>query len=140
MKLFKTFALIPLLAICSLGVQKVNAAEGNSSKGGAQLLMQSRTLKTPEDFKKVKSGDIVVSTCPMCKTTTYRRIDSAKGGAGELGQTGHGSSCPACGAMADDDSKTVKHACKTCGAEMVCAVIPGDSVHQHGDHADHSDK
>ena len=128
-----------ILAICSLAIApRLMAEDAPIGKGGAQLLMQARPVKSADDGMKTKDGDIAVSTCPMCKTTSYKRIDSAKGGAGQLGQTGKGSSCPACGAMIDNDSKVMKHACKKCGAEMICVVIPAED--HHGIHAQKSNK
>jgi predicted RNA-binding Zn-ribbon protein involved in translation (DUF1610 family) len=135
MKLLNRFTWISIVATLALTVMpKVSAEDAPIGKGGAQLLMHARPL-THGASMKVENGDIAVSTCPMCKTTSYRRIDSAKGGAGQLGQTGKGSSCPACGAiMADSDSEAMKHACPKCGADMICSVIPSEN--HRGKHSD----
>ncbi len=109
-----------------------HAQNEGTAKGGAQKLMMGRPLKQEADFAKVKNGDIVTSTCPMCKTTSYKRIDTAKGGAA-LHESGK-AQCPGCDSMAADGQ--VKHACKKCGADMICCVIPGHDAdgHKHDGH------
>ena len=103
------------------------AQNEGTAKGGGQKLMQAKPLK--RDSSAVKSGDIVISTCPMCKTTSYKRIDTAKGGGGALSETGKGA-CPACEGKASGTGE-MKHVCKMCGAEMICCVIPAKDTEGH---------
>lgn len=126
------FAILTSVTALLLGMGGAAYAQNEgSAKGGGQKLMQAKILKTSKDHAGLKNGDIVVSTCAHCKTTSYKRIDTAKGGASALNESGKGG-CPACGAKASSSGE-MKHTCKMCKAETVCCVIPAkdDGDHKH---------
>ena len=121
MKLMSAVIGAAVLMAVSGGVQ-VSAQE--TAKGGGQKLIQAKPLTAQKEMSAARSGDLVISTCPKCKMTHYKRVEGAKGGAAQL-QTGKAQSCPACDAKVGSEG-TAKHTCKMCGEEMICCVIPSE--------------
>lgn len=106
------------------GSVQVSAQE--TAKGGGQKLMQAKPLTSQKEMSAARTGDLALSTCPKCKMTHYKRVETAKGGAAQL-QTGKAQSCPACDGKVSDNG-TAKHTCKMCGGEMICCVIPAETA------------
>ena len=121
--------LLAVLVLASLVVGTVNAQEG--AKGGASKLM--KPLRTTEDVNAVQTGDYVVSTCPMCKSSYITRVERPPKGT-ETTTTTVRQDCPGCSTKFDTKgagkakTEQLVHVCKKCGSDQVmcCVVKKGD--------------
>jgi hypothetical protein len=99
----------------------------DTAKGGGKKLIE---LTTPSQIAAVEKGDVVVTSCPKCKTVTQTRVKAtAKGGGlGKEAVATHG--CPGCGAQVEVTGHgkakvdKITHVCSHCGSsEAFCSVL-----------------
>jgi hypothetical protein len=119
---------IPLLAAAvALSALILSASGADTAKGGGLKLMQ---LSTVGQVQAVEAGDVVVMTCPKCKTVTYTQVKATAKGGGSAIETVAAHGCPGCGAKfettghgkAKEDKVT--HVCTHCSSKQAfCSVL-----------------
>lgn len=121
-------AFINILAgVAVATILTITAVAADTAKGGGKRLTE---LNSPAQVAAVEKGDLVVTTCPKCRTVMQNRIKAtAKGGGSAVERVAiHG--CPGCGARIETTghgkAKTdkVTHVCSHCGSnEAFCSVL-----------------
>jgi hypothetical protein len=107
---------------------------------GAQKLIEMTTLKTAEDLQTIEPGDMIVMSCPKCKTTSATVVEKTfKAAHPEDLKTIEIHLCPSCNTkiVTKGHGKQAKdvlvHTCKTCGSkDAFCCVMKKGSVPTEG--------
>lgn len=103
----------------------------SAQEKGAQKLTQLNAIKTVADAEAVQAGDMVVMSCPKCKTSWATIVEPAtKTGAKPETKVVARHDCPGCEhkfvTEGHGKAKTDKlvHVCKQCGSEdAFCCVM-----------------
>ena len=129
MDLGKRLAGVILFAAVSYIALSGNNALAQQVKGG-QRVMQLAALKTIADVQKVEAGDMVVMSCPKCKTSWIKEVQAVGKGGQKESVTIQRYECPGCETKIVTEgigkaAKTVlKHVCKQCGSkDAFCCVL-----------------
>ena len=119
------------LAASSLAVALFLAAPGTAEaqEKGAQKLIQLKPIKTTHDIEALQAGDMVVMSCPKCKTITATYVETTKGHVKEeKTKTEH--LCPGCETKIETKGsgksahEQVTHVCEKCGSkDVTCCVM-----------------
>lgn len=126
----KLTATVILAAAAFTGIStSLRAAVAGTAKGGAALLMPGKPLKTADDAAAVKTGDLVVMSCPKCKNVAVTRVTVEKGHI-EHATTVEQHQCPGCGSKltytghGKAKQPVWTHACNACGSKSAfCCVV-----------------
>jgi|SRR5881394_1638244 len=116
-----------LATALTVGIMLSAQVQAADQVKGAQLLM--KPIKTAQDLEKLEPGDMVVMSCPKCKTTTVTYVETVRGHIQEAkAKTEH--LCPGCDTVikTEGHGKSAKaelvHVCKKCGSkEAFCCVM-----------------
>lgn len=103
------------------------AVAEDTAKGGGKRLTE---LSSPAVVAAVKKGDVVVTSCPKCRTVIHNRVKATAKGGGSAVEKVASHGCPGCGAKIETTghgkAKTdkVTHVCSHCGStEAFCSVL-----------------
>lgn len=128
------------LAAASLVAALFLVAPGpaEAQEKGAQKLIQLKPIKTAHDLEALQPGDMVVMSCPKCKTVTATYVETTKGHVTEeKTKTEH--LCPGCETKIETKGsgkgarEEVTHVCKKCGsADVMCCVMKKASAPTKG--------
>jgi ssDNA-binding Zn-finger/Zn-ribbon topoisomerase 1 len=123
----KTFIINLAGVLTALTLTTTAALAADTAKGGGKRLTELSSLA---QVVAVQKGDVVVTSCPKCRTVVQNRVKAtAKGGGSAVERVAtHG--CPGCGAKIETTghgkAKTdkVTHVCSHCGSnEAFCSVL-----------------
>ena len=120
----------------AIAVWLPNTTNAADQVKGAQLLMKPMTVG---DVNKLEPGDMVVMSCPKCKTITVTYIDKTTKGAIKEEKATQKHLCAGCETIIKTEGRgkqakdVVVHVCKTCGSEdAFCCVMKKGSGPTHG--------
>src|SRR5262249_48312693 len=140
MNLKASNAIKALLAGSSLAMALLLAAPWTvqAQERGAEKLIQLKPIKTAHDIEALQPGDMVVMTCPKCKTVTATYVETIKGQIKEEKmKTEH--LCPGCETKIETTGtgksakQEVTHVCKKCGSkDVLCCVMKKGSAPTKG--------
>ena len=99
----------------------------DTAKGGGKKLIE---LTTPAQIAAVEKGDLVVTTCPRCKTVVQTRVKATAKGGGIGKEEVALHACPGCSAKVDVTGHgkakvdKITHVCSHCGSsEAFCSLL-----------------
>jgi predicted RNA-binding Zn-ribbon protein involved in translation (DUF1610 family) len=120
------------LAIAALIVMPVNssAQEKGSAKGLGQKMMKSQPVRTLEDLSTIQPGDMMVMSCPKCKSVTVTYVEPTFKGTATKEKVKTQHTCPGCNTTITVEGhgkakkNVVKHVCQNCGSkDAFCCVM-----------------
>ena len=128
-KVIKYLAHATLAIAISCFVLGINNALAQQVKGG-QMVMQLAALKTVADIQKVGEGDTVIMSCPKCKSSWIKEVQSTGKGGRTNAVNVERHECPGCEVQITTEGvgkvskRVVKHVCKQCGSkDAFCCVL-----------------
>lgn len=118
------------MAIAAWLPTSIQAQEKGTAKGGAQQLLRSTPVRTLEDLSGIQPGDMMVMSCPKCKTVTINYVEPTFKAMETKGKVRTQHMCPGCNTtiMVEGHGKAkkavVKHVCMSCGSkDAFCCVM-----------------
>jgi predicted RNA-binding Zn-ribbon protein involved in translation (DUF1610 family) len=121
------------LGVAVFGFLASTPAFGQAKGGQKQLELSgtqpSKLLETTADLEKLQPGDMVVMSCPKCKSVAVTHVTTEKG---HIKRTTVGEKhlCPGCGHTAEivghgkGKVQKLTHVCAKCGSEdAYCCVV-----------------
>ncbi|MEO5802364.1 MAG: hypothetical protein ABIR24_02455 [Verrucomicrobiota bacterium] len=130
--LIRKLAVVMAMAVTSALITLV-PSEAQAQKGAGAAALVGKSIDTVKDIDALQSGDMVMMSCPKCKTTMVSYVEEGKGSVKSTRVRGE-HQCPGCkqviktegvGKQATDH---VTHVCSKCGSDMAfcCTVKKGD--------------
>jgi len=102
---------------------------------GASKLMRTSSIQTQTDVATLNPGDMVVMSCPKCRTTQVAVVEKSwKTGVSDSTKTVTVHLCPGCETklvpQANKQPPKAVHTCQKCGSEDVscCSIRKGDTT------------
>jgi len=119
-----------MLAIATVLLLPTLAPAQEQTKG-AQKLMQLNAIRTVADAEAVQAGDMVIMSCPKCKTSWVTVVEPpTKTGAKPDTKVVARHDCPGCqhkfvtAGQGKQATTKIVHVCKMCGSEdAFCCVL-----------------
>jgi len=114
-----------------------SAQDKGSAKGGGQQLMTP--VRTLQDLGELKTGDMMVMSCPKCKNVTISYVDPSFKASEPKEKVKAQHTCPGCGTTSTVEGHgkskrdVLKHVCATCGSkDAFCCVLKKGSAPTKG--------
>ncbi len=108
-------------------------SEAQAQQGAGAAALAGKPINTAEDLEALERGDMVMMSCPKCKTTMVSYVEEGKGSVKKNRVRGE-HQCPGCKQMiktsgvGKQSTDKVTHVCSKCGSDMAfcCSVKKGD--------------
>ncbi len=131
-KLIHKLAVVTAMAITSAFITLV-PSEAQAQKGAGAEALIAKPIDTVKDIDALQPGDMVMMSCPKCKTTMVSYLEEGKGSVKKTRVRGE-HQCPGCGqvikttGVGKQATDHVTHVCSKCGSDMAfcCSVKKGD--------------